>query len=138
MNWSARGNVLNQYLSNTSIGTTVNKCSRTLQTKNYLIFAKTRLSLKKSVNRRRFTIIYYTRSAKYMQLYTINRSRTPQIIRVDIYSPVGNFRLREFLSFSTFYLYILAINYTLLCSLNSSDHFGTNLVNFCPVFAELS
>ena len=24
MNWSARGNVLNQYLSNTSIGTTVN------------------------------------------------------------------------------------------------------------------
>jgi hypothetical protein len=25
MNWSARGNVLNQYLRNTSIGTTVNK-----------------------------------------------------------------------------------------------------------------
>jgi hypothetical protein len=25
MNWSARGNVLNQYLRNTSIGTTVSK-----------------------------------------------------------------------------------------------------------------
>ena len=28
MNWSARGNVLNQYLRNTSIGTTVNESGR--------------------------------------------------------------------------------------------------------------
>jgi hypothetical protein len=30
MNWSARGNVLNQYLRNTSIGTTVNQISSKL------------------------------------------------------------------------------------------------------------
>jgi hypothetical protein len=30
MNWSARGNVLNQYLSNTSIGTTVIKSDSAL------------------------------------------------------------------------------------------------------------
>jgi hypothetical protein len=38
MNWSARGNVLNQYLSNTSIGTTVNVWSikSLLQVLDYL------------------------------------------------------------------------------------------------------
>ena len=34
MNWSARGNVLNQYLRNTSIGTTVNGNVKKFSPKN--------------------------------------------------------------------------------------------------------
>ena len=35
MNWSARGNVLNQYLRNTSIGTTVTVLHSNLKTTNH-------------------------------------------------------------------------------------------------------
>jgi hypothetical protein len=73
MNWSARGNVLNQYLRNTSIGTTVKRLELAIMNVfMYLLVLIIGKSKALFVLREWFLIFGYTNSWTMTSLYTYN------------------------------------------------------------------